>query len=403
MKNNSKIHEECESTLYSKIIDKLPESSLSKGLNFLDIEEKDDKILKSEMENLGVLDIFSRCLKSSRLEGTSYLYIFIESDEQENPLLLDGIKDFRLIELTDKQIKESEKNDFEADIKKKYFNKVEFYYLKIDQKEEVKIHASRLLIFKGVDCTAKQLKENKGKYKSFASRFQESFDSYIKARKNINILSDRAVMPILKSSIVSKFIEDPLGDGKKILEERLNEIVNGRDISGLNLLDKDEDYILSEIEGKASFPAYEIIKNNLSIDTEVPKSMLFNESVGGENGMNFDNGGWQSDQWEQTKLNYQKFYIADNMHKILKVIIAKLKIKIEKNKFWEFNNDEELSTDQKLKRQENIAKIDEIYLKNGVLTPSQVASHRFTNNGFNYGSIVVEREEVEKEESEFEH
>lgn len=367
--------------LHRKIADKLPEDATRRWLE-LDIPDADDALKKNIQDEHDRLQIRQRVFEAwsaARINGGAALFINTgEKDEQlKEPLNPDKINSIiNLVVLTRWELWCSS-SDIETDIAEPNYGYPTTYELRPQgiSKSGLKIHHTRLIRFDGEKLPEQLRRMNQYWHDSV-------FTGTYTALRNYGMSVSAAASLLAEFRQLYYYVKNlaaSLGAGKKdVLRKRIEAQELARSVLGTFLLDLEEEKMESTSITLAGFAdTLEIIKLALQANTEMPHTVLFNESPSGLGAT----GRSEQEQWYDSVSSQQEIYLSPKLDLLYDLIFrakrGPTKGKVPEDWTYEYNplwapTDKEKAETEKLE-----AETAEIWIGNQVLESSEVREDYF--------------------------
>ncbi|MDH2234650.1 DUF1073 domain-containing protein, partial [Delftia tsuruhatensis] len=177
---------------------------------------------------------------AARLYGGSAIYLNTETSAQEAPLRPDKEQIKSLVVLTRNNLTPGE---IERDINKPYYGRPEFYLLPSNQNaEQVRIHASRLVVFRGATLPedANTATANQGWGDSVLQSTMDAIQQMDSTMANMASLVFEAKVDVLKFKGFADLLADEGNDAQ--VTRRLSTQAAMKGINGALVIDAEDDY-----------------------------------------------------------------------------------------------------------------------------------------------------------------
>ena len=262
------------SWLAAKAIDAPAEDATRKWRSWIAKADQIEKIEALE-KSLKLKQRVQEALKAARLWGGAAIYINTQDRAQHTPLKA-GREVRSLVVLTRNELSAGE---IVKDINSDYFGRPEFYTLRTSGADEVRIHASRLVVLTGrVQPSGTSFTPDAQWGMSVLTSCMEAVKQLDSVMANINSLVFEAKVDVFKFKDWAQMLADPRNDA--MLTRRLHLQAAQKGINGAVVIDSDDDY-----EAKsASFGGLPEIatkfQEQFSGATGMPFSRIFRRSGG---------------------------------------------------------------------------------------------------------------------------
>jgi uncharacterized protein len=258
----------------------------------------------------------NRAWKDARLYGGSAIFLNVEGLPPEEPLTPDRMIRFRSFVNLNKFQLTSEKDTIVEDISSPYFEKPEFYMLQ--GKAGTRIHTSRLVIFDGDILPQALFRSNGYWHQSILEPADTAIKEFEVLYNSLGSIVDSQSLLIVK---IKEFRSRQLFGDKKnnfidSLTRHLEEMQAQRDLSSIFLCDADEDVNFISADFSSIIGILDKLKLRLQMATEMPATILFNESPGSSIS---NSGRSQQEQWYDFVKAQQEDYLSPKLDRLLEV------------------------------------------------------------------------------------
>lgn len=256
-------------------------------------------------------------------------------------------------------------------------------YERTGSKGQVRIHASRLMIFDGIDCGLNNRLSNNGMGESIIDAIYVPFRNLDIDYKAASTMAKDFRIPVFKLAGFedkgknnTKSAVDAAKARYKTMKAMLS-IVNGF------VMGKDDtiEYLTANVTGYAEL--VRLTKDYLCFVTGIPHTKLFNEGTGA--GLNNGKGESEANDWINVIEDFQEHLFRPQLDKIIAMVAAALKI--YEPIVYTFNPlvpESPLQREQRRKERAQAekyeAEADQIRLKCGLVTREEIRVNRWINN-----------------------
>lgn len=353
--------------------------------------------LMSEMNEFGVKTAFKEALAISRLYGGSAIVLGIDdgSRSQENPLNMDNIKDIKFLNVIDR---------WDMAIIEKYDNPLEPNYgeAKIYEvgtrrrdknRQPVKIHESRLIVFKGDYMpTFMRNRYNGGWGDSILVKLYDELRRFGVAIQAGSVLFQDFITKVLSIPNLVELLERDPG----AVQTRLREALIALSSHGLMVIGDEEDFkkVQTQITGLTDLQNVEI--DLIAAAAEVPRSRLLNQEAGN-----------LSAAQETTRVYYDDVHsFQENELRLpTKKIVTIFMLKKDsafggkEPEGWSFffNDLWQMSDLDRSITYKNMAIGDKMYRDGRVLLANEIRETRFTKEGYSIDTDIDGAVEIPEE------
>jgi len=254
--------------------------------------------------------------RDARLYGGSALFINVDGLSPDLPLTPERSPRFRsLVNLHRFQLA-AEKDTIVDDISSPYFDKPEFYTLQ--GKSSRRIHTSRLVIFDGDILPQALYRENGYWHQSILEPASTAIREFEVLYNSLGSLVDSQTLLLVK---INEFRDRQLFGDKEnryfdSLTRHLEEVQAYRDASSIMVVDSKEDVSFISADFSSIIGILDKLKLRLQMATEMPATILFNDSPGSSIS---NSGRSQQEQWYDFVKSQQEDYLAPKLDQIFEI------------------------------------------------------------------------------------
>jgi phage-related protein (TIGR01555 family) len=361
-----------------KIVDIYPHEMTREWIH---VENDADNKILVKLDDLDAEKIFCDALTWAALFGGSVIVMGIDdSGLLDTPLREDSIRSVDFLRVYDRHQISWTLLDVNNDPQSAMFGKPEYFNIQpYSGGSQFRVHASRILMFDGVSVPELERAQNEGWGYSFLQAIYTDLKDYgiIKA-SSVSI-----VMDFVQTILQIENLTDLIGNGHEdLVKKRLDLIDMTRSVMNTILLDADENYTKqsSSVAGLSDL----IIQFGIALAgvTGIPFTKLFGQAPAG---MNATGESDMRNFYDEVKTKQKRVLLTPLNRLIYLIGISKngpysgkapTDLTIQFNPLWQMTDQQE--ADWKYK----IAQTDEVYVRNGILGPEEVAISRF-GDGFN--------------------
>lgn len=342
------------------------------------IEGDTDNNINTRLSELKINSFLSSALKWSKLYGGAILLMGIDDGEEfDSPLQEEKINKIDFIKVYDRY--HATVSKYYSDKENPKFGEPEIYQISPLQGGMIfDVHESRVIRFEGADVPidVKQMLDGWGmsELQGTTDRIRGLSTSY----DNIERIIDEFILGTLHIDNLQDLIAS---NQEKLVQKRLNLIDMSRHILNTTLLDKDETFERQS----ATVTGLDSILTKLELSLTgiigIPITRFFGQSPKGLNATG------ESDirQYYDSISALQNEKLKNPLERLVYLITKETDIKLDNwnikfNPLWK-QTEKEISETRL-----NNAKIDSIYLDQGVLNPEEVSNSRF--GGESYSSEI---------------
>lgn len=362
------------------------------------IENDDDNAGLQKLAELDAKNIFRDVIKWGNLFGGALVIMGIDDGgDLETPLNESGIRDVSFLRVYDRFQISWTSSDINGNPESRLYGLPEFYTVNAySTGNSFRVHASRVLRHNGSDVPERSRVKNQGWGDSVLQAVYEELRDYgiIKA-SSVSIVQD-FVQTILQIENLTQLLSQEGGDA--LVKKRLDLIDLSRSVMNTILLDAGEQYTkqASTVTGLDALIGQFALA--LSAVTGIPVTKLFGQAPAGLNATG------ESDirNFYDEMKSQQEDVLLPMLEQLFYLIqISKdgpYKGKVNPEAAIVFNPLWQMDDKQEAEWKKTIAQTDEIYIKNGVLAPEEIAVSRFANGFSSEIEIdISQRKEPETE------
>lgn len=289
------------------------------------------------------------------------------------------VKGIKWLKVYDRRSLSLNESDIEYDLNSPNYGNYNYLYISnAETGIPVKIHWSRFILFDGIltpDFEKRILGFGDSLTNLYYKRVMDLDNSYYYVKQ------------ILRHAFKKIFINPALND---LLDAKRDDLVYRRaqlqdltdESSNSIYLGKGEEFRQMSISLTGSTDIVRKFEVALCMAADIPESRFFGTTSGGMN----------TTKEQEMKYYYmgvasrQNFELTDKINNLVNNISGYVGKSAEEAK-WEFVDLNQLTTRETVELRERQAKIDEIYVKNGILSPDEIRKSRFIN-GYSWDYIV---------------
>jgi phage-related protein (TIGR01555 family) len=342
-----------------------------------EIENDTDDKISNELNRIGAETKINEALKKSRLYRGSVVVIITERGKLEQPLTQNSGKIINLRTYgADRIVLTS--TDIVDDPNSVYFEDVEWFTIRLVNGDDIKVHRTRCLKFKGVGGSGSTQLDLTNQFWGF-SALQKPWDQltyYGAAEQGVATLIQEASVGKYTLSNLSQILSMNSPDSVKAIMDRIEIINASKSIINAVLLGKDEDYVRDSINFAGIPDILDRMMQNLSAVSKIPAALLFGRDSSG--GLNNDGSAEFRKYYDKistaqtSQLLPELQYLVDYVSGYL-FINSNEQYNVEFNSLWEPTQKEQAEIDK------INSETDVNYINSQVLTPEEVTEKRFPN------------------------
>lgn len=362
----------------AKICDKLPYDGTRAWITF----EDDDKSIQGEIDRLDIQAKVFKAWKYARQYGGSALFLNTgeKSDDLKNPLELKSVQQLKsLVVMTRFELQTSK---IDSNLSSVNFNNPELYRYtprsladtSKDTPNNVEIHHTRLVRFDGKELGELLRASNDYWGDSIFTALYDPLRDFGISYNSVASLIQEFRMLVYQVEGLARAV----ASGEEANIQKRLEIMNlSRSIVGSFMLDKDESMESMSANVSGLDKLLEGMKQRLQAATDMPHTILFNQSPSGLGAT----GRSEERVWYDFVKSQQEIYLAPKLDAIFKVMfLAKsgpTKGTEPKDWTYEFNSLWQQSEKEVSETYKNNAEGDKIYVEMGTLNGEDVTKMRF--------------------------
>ena len=354
-----------ENALFAKIINLYPDDGLRRWIDYNhDMAEQINELI----DMLMLKKQLRRAARRERLHGGCAIFMDIDDgQEPDQPLNYDNIRSINKLMVFE--------NDYIFPFDYKRSGDPEMYQLQSYEMSAM-VHASRLLVFPGIEVSDDYKYYNSGWGESVGRRVLEAVERREMALNALQSLSGRMVIPVWGIEGLTQLVDD---DDNESLKNRMQAKLIGESIVNSVVIDTNDKFEMLSVNLSGIKELMMPLDRDVIQVSGIPHTKLFGESPGASLGAT---GGSQERDWHKTVAAYQEDNLRHPIQQFLNIVTAMMKT--DKVKF-EFNPLDEPSMSDMANVHLNQARADQIYEQLGVLLPEEIRNSRFAN-GYSLGT-----------------
>jgi len=317
----------------------------------------------------------------------------------DEPVNENRIKSIDFMHVFDRTIVDIYSTDFYKDPLSEKFGEPEFYTVFSRRSGNLfRVHESRIIRLNGVMLPEDDFIQNGYWHDSVLQPIYEDL-----RRTGTTLSSVETILDTFSQSTLSvKGLATLIASNPKAVRDRLNIMDMSKNILNTILLDVDESYDVKSNSVAGVAEILRELKNHLSSVTGYPVTLLFGTSPGG---LNTTGESDTTNFYDDVKAE-QESVLSPALKKVigyaLKAANSPFKSQTEDYEI-KFNPLWQMSEKEQAELYKTTAEADAAYIDRGVLDPDEVATGRFTEDGFNSGGIQLDPDVVRgsRDPSEF--
>lgn len=380
-----------EDGIATRIVDIVPQDMVR---NWFHVEGDTDNSIIKYLDKLKAKKHVKTALRWARLYGGSILMMGIDDGKKagnalERPLAEDNIKKIGFFRVYDKRQITVDEGDIDKDPTSENYGKPKLYKItpRINVTDSAfKVHYSRVIRFIGSPLPENESAEMDGWGDSELQKIYERLKGFADAMVSTEDILSEFIIGVLRI----KNLGDLIAAGKESqILTRLNQIDQSKHIMNTMLVDEEEEYNRTAATVNGIKDLLEFFKDVLSATSGIPQIKLFGEQSKGLGA--------------QAAGNIRLYYddVADKQEEELKPVVERLVELVIKtgdfsakksqkldsanvvfNSLWQDSNKEIAEA------RHTQAKADEIYIKNGVTDPEEIAKSRFGGKTYSFETVL---------------
>jgi uncharacterized protein len=379
-----------------KIVD-VPAKDMTRAGFSVDGDTNND--IEKYLNRLGLKKALKNALRWSRLFGGSVILMGIDDSSKGDgkkilvsPLKEDSIEKIGFFRVYDKRQVYWDSTDMDEDASSDNFGKPKFYTISPivegTKQESFKVHYSRIIRFIGEELPEEESRNQRGWGDSSLQSVYVRVRGFGGALIATESILDEFVMGVLTIKNLGDLIQS--GREREIVT-RLNQVDMSKHILNTMIVDKDEEFNRLSATVNGIKDILEFLKDCLSAVSGIPQVKLFGEQSKGIGSQASGNIRMYYDDIS----DMQQEYLKPQLERIISLLIKSTDFKkivqipdtwqVKFNNLWQMT-ETDLSTARHL-----TAKSDEIYVKNGILTPEEVSTSRFGAETYSFETKLIEK------------
>jgi uncharacterized protein len=380
-----------------KIVD-VPAKDMTRAGFSVDGDTNND--VEKYLNRIGLKKALKNALRWSRLYGGSVILMGIDDTTKGDgskilttPLKEESIQKIGFFRVYDRRQVTWNSSDIDEDATSSNFGLPKFYTITpvtegITQ-QDFKVHYSRIIRFIGEELPETEARNQHSWGDSSLQSVYIRVRGFGGALISTESILDEFVMGVLTVNNLGDLIA---GGREKEIVTRLNQIDMSKHILNTMLVDKEEEFTRLSATVNGIKDILEFLKDVLSAVSGIPQVKLFGEQAKGIGSQAAGNIRMYYDDIS----DMQQEYLKPQLERIISLLIKSADfIKIAKiPDTWQvkFNNLWQMSETDLATARHLVAKQDEIYLKNGVLTPEEVSISRFGAETYSFETKLIEKD-----------
>lgn len=366
----------------AKIIDKLPDTAMQKGLNFVGMTNEQESNFYRKLKQLQFRSKFTQFKKWGRMYGGSALLVGTDEDDDLTmplrPSLVNNVTSLTLISRYELYPSQVQYNPLEPN-----FGFPEFYRLQLRGTSQVnghEVHHSRILRSDGVLLPRRLHIQNQYWGDSVLSRLANVIRNHGTSHDSIATVLQDFRIAVFKI----KNLADMLANGDDgLITQRLKIVNMAKSVARSVVIDtEEEEFEFSTANLSGIKDLIEAVNERLASAVDMPMTVLFGRSPVGLGG----SGGHEQDNWYDCVANYQEVECRPPMERLFEIIASTKQGPTEgliPAKFgFNFVPLKQMTEAEKADVKLKTAQADALYVTNGVLTADEVAVSRFGSGEF---------------------
>lgn len=371
-----------------KIVDRLPKEGLRKWIEITNAAPDIKLAFQKEIRRLSAIKRFEQAWRWARLYGGSGLYINI--DDGEDPVLpvnFSAARSIKSLVLLHRHELVADTQSIDKDIDSPNFGMPTLYQIRRqDSSHSTLIHHERLLRFEGMELPLTLFIRNGYWHDSVLSSLKSAIINYAQTHDNLASIFQDFRHRVMK---IDQFAQMIAADEDELLIKRMEIQDLIRSNFKTDMIDKEDELDIVSTPLSGIKDTITMVNNRLVGASNFPHTVLLGESPKG--GLS-DKGESQNRDWYD--------YVSEEQHAVLHQpikrlieLLMKVKVGPTQGRFleelsFEFLSLWQMSDDQRAKTELDIARKDEIYIQNQVLSPEEVAISRWGTEKFSMDTKI---------------
>jgi phage-related protein (TIGR01555 family) len=375
--------------LGKKIVDTYPKDAIRQWIS---IDNDEDGKIQAELKRLKAPQIFKKALSWARLYRGSLIVIVekgvsdLKKPMTNTPKEIESLRVYSAARITVSSA------DIVTDPKSPYFEEIEFFRIRAKSQAEIKVHASRCLIFKGEESPDETGIDFKYEYWGIPVMM-----NIIDRLKNFGSVESSIVNLLLEFNVgkftlanLAQMLSQNDADSMNLIMNRIDVINASKSIINSVLLGDGESYERDSANVSGVDALMDRLMITLAAVANYPVTKLFGRSPAGQN----STGESDIRNYYDEVRSYQETQIESNLQRLVNLIGSFYKIPdtvIEFNPLWQPTRKEQVET-EKIE-----AETAEIYMRNQVVTPDEIRDTHFPELESSPGFSGMGEEEEEED------
>lgn len=389
----------------AKVVDLVVEECFNEGYEITGLNNDQLKAVQKELKRLRFDTTFRTALSKARLYGGSLIFKVYDDDLRvERPVLrLTSESEGISPEIRNRKIKSlivfqrfevpAYWQDVQRDILSPDFGCPVLYTFTgragSVESSNIKIHASRTVRIDGVWLPDELKKSNNYWGDSVFGKTYDAIRNYAFAHDSVNAALKDLSTAVFKIKNLADMVS---ADCDEKIIERLEMVNIAKSIARAVVLDaegEDFDYKTRNLTGAADL--VDRSESRLSAESWIPETVLFGKSPSGGLGQS---GNHEAENWYKFIGAYQKNKLEEPMIDVVREVAVSLgidpsKVGLKFNPLWSMSEKEEVEMRDKQ------SQLDQRYIQEGVLDPSEVRESRFGGDRYTIETVIDPTLEIE--------
>ncbi len=386
-----------------KIVNKVPSEGVRAWIEIKNTEPELKKAFNDEFDRLKFRKSVEKAWRWARLYGGAAIFMNIDDGEDPiKPINFARARSIKTLIVLNMYELIPDGSQIDHDLDSPNFGLPTLYHVHKQNKPETHmVHYERILRFEGEEFAQNHFISNNYWHDSVLSGLKTPIINYSQANDIIGSILFDFSQRIMK---VSEFTSMIAADEDDLLIKRMELQDLLRNTFKTDMIDKEDEMEVISTPLTGVKDTVQVVNDRLVGASNFPHTILLGESPKG--GL-ANVGDSQNRDWYDFIAAQQMQVIEEPIEGLMRMLMlmkeGPTKGKIDDEVGFEFVPLQRLSTQNRAKMELDVAKKDEVYIQNGVTTPSEIALSRFGTDTFSLDTKIntePRKEELEAEANE---
>lgn len=365
-----------------KIVERIPKEGTRKWIEITNVKPDVKIAFTKEFKKLNAVHQFEKAWRWARLYGGAVLYLNIDDGEDPSlPINFIRAKSIKNLLILHRHELSVEFSSIEKNIDSPNFGLPTLYRVhQHTAKQNTLIHHERILRFDGVELPLTLFIKNGYWHDSVLSSLKSAIINYSQTHDNLASIFQDFRQRVMK---IDQFAQMVGADEDDLLIKRMEIQDLIKSNFKTDMIDKEDELEIVQTSLAGVKDTVTMVNNRLVSGSNFPHTVLLGESPKG--GLS-DKGESQNRDWydfiAEEQQNILQQPVTTLIAYLMKVKEGPTKGKIIDELDFEFRSLWQMSDEQRAKMELDIAKKDEIYIQNQVVSPEEAAVSRFGSEKF---------------------